>query len=333
MRGSRFGLGALLCTALLASVSSPPPLGRDAVPPDSSPFGVNAHVPTTADFRAMREAGFRWARVDLTWNWVEEAPGVFRWDELDRLAADARQADIRLVGILGYCPSWASSGPDIYHPPRSTAQWKRYVRAIVGRYRGDIRHWILWNEPNNRTFFRGTVQQYITQVLVPGARAVKEADPGALVCGPDLAHLAGCHWDTWMDAVLSQAGGCFDVITHHCYKDTAEEVFRQLEGPRWFWEAPSVLQILRRHHQETKPFFLTEAGWRSNKIGEKAQADRLDALLRGRASRPWIRKMFIYELCDSSAEPGYGLLRRDRSPKPAFVAVKRFIASHPGTRP
>lgn len=322
-------LAALLLLGLLSLAGRPEAQGREGDAAPRSPYGVNAHVPTTADFRAIQKAGFGWVRADLTWNWVEPTPGLFRWDELDRLTSDARTHGVRILGVLGYCPSWASSGPDIFYPPRDTAAFKRYVRAVVGRYRGDIRHWILWNEPNCNTYFRGSVGQYIDQVLVPGSRAVKEADPGARVCGPDLAHLSGCDWDAWMDRVLREQGTTFDVITHHCYRDTPAEVFKQLEGPKWFWEPPPVRDILNRHGQGAKPFFLTETGWRSTKVSEARQAENLAGLLRGVLDRPWIHRVFLYELRDSPAEPGYGLQRVDRSNKPAYRAVRKFIRENP----
>lgn len=321
-------LGFLLCAA-----SSPRAAGKGGGAEAPSPYGINAHVPTEEDYRTIQKAGFGWVRVDLTWNWVEPTPGLFRWDLTDRVVEGARERDIKVLGILGYCPPWASSGPDPFYPPKETAAWKNYVRATVARYRGQVRHWILWNEPNCRTFFRGDLDEYVARVLIPGARAVKEADPGALVCGPDLAHLGGCEWDAWLTRLMGEQGALYDVITHHCYKDDAGDVFRQLEGPKWFWEPPAVRDILKKAGQAEKPFFLTEAGWRSNKVGEKEQAANLVALLRGVGERPWIHKVFLYELRDSAFEPGFGLQRRDGSLKPAFRAVKRFIREHPAKTP
>jgi polysaccharide biosynthesis protein PslG len=329
MTRASLALAGLLGALLVASGPTARPAAEVPRGGGDSPFGINAHVATAREFRMLRQAGFRWARVDLTWNWVEAVPGDFRWDEMDRLAADARSEGVHLLGVLGYCPPWASSGPGPYFPPRSQAEWSRYVRAVVGRYRGEIRHWTLWNEPNCGSYFHGTVDQYIRRVLVPGARAVREADPEALVCGPDLAHLSGCDWDAWMGRILAEGGDRFDVITHHCYRDKPDEVFRQLEGPKWPWEPDPVRKILARYGQDKKPFFLTETGWRSDKTGERGQSERCADFLRGAASRPWIRRVFLYELRDSATEPGYGLLRRDYSPKPAYSALKRLIAGSP----
>ena len=273
----------------------------------------------------MRRGGIRWARIDLTWDVIEPEPGKYRWDVVDRVVADAEANGVNLLGILGYCPTWAASGPSPFFPPWDVAHWKEFVRTIVGRYKGRIRHWTLWNEPNSESFFRGTLDQYINVVLLPGAKAAKEADPDCRIVGPDLAHLSGADWDKWLDKILARAGGAFDVIGHHCYKGKPDDVLRELDGRKKPWEAPSVRQILEKRGAAGKPFWLTETGWRSTQVGEQKQAGYIVALLRGIAARSWIDKVFLFELRDSPSLPGYGLLRTDGTPKPAFEAYKGFI--------
>lgn len=290
--------------------------------------GVNAHMPTARDFAAMKKAGIRWARIDLTWDTVEPARGDFQWEMVDQIVHDAQANDVRLVAILGYCPPWASSGASRYDPPRSRKQWKAFVSMIVGRYRGCIDYWILWNEPNSKTFFRGTLQQFIYDVFIPGARAAKAANPRCRIVGPDLAHLLSCDWDTWLDRILAQAGSWIDVVSHHCYKNRPANVFRELEGGSLFRRRPTVHEILARRHMLDKPFWLTEVGWRSNEIGQSRQAGYIISLLKGVQRSKWIDKVFIYDLRDSRQQVGYGLLNIDGSPKEAFFAVKGFIAAN-----
>ena len=62
--------------------------------------------------------------------------------------------------------------------------------------------WGLWNEPNLPSYWQGSRREYIYQILIPGALAVRAADPSALVAGPDLAHLSSGSWDTWLREVL-----------------------------------------------------------------------------------------------------------------------------------
>ena len=290
-------------------------------------FGVNAHIPSKEDLAHMEQSGFGYVRVDFTWDAVEPERGAFRWDITDEVVRNAEARGIRLVAILGYCPRWASSGPDIHDPPKNVREWKGFVAAIVGRYKGRIRDWILWNEPNSPDFFKGTTEQFIREVLIPGARAAKEADPGCRIVGPDLAHLESAHWDTWLDKILAEAGSYLDVISHHCYKDSPSEVFRMLEGPSRPWEPPPVQQVIERRGQEGKPFWLTEVGWRSDRVGKDRQAGYLVSLLKGANQRRWISKVFIYELRDSPQEPGFGLLHYSGKPKPSYTAVAGYIRS------
>ncbi len=296
----------------------------------ASPFGVNAHIPTTSDFKRMYMAGISWARIDLTWDVIEPKRGLFRWDIIDRVVMDAKTYHVHLLGILGYCPPWASSGPGKNYPPGNISNWTGFVSQIVGRYKGRINYWSLWNEPNAETFFRGTVNQFIQEVFIPAAKAAKAANPDCRIVGPDLAQLSRSHWSVWLNTILKRAGPYIDVISQHCYKKKPGDVLKALDGKRHFWESRSVRSIIKRRHQADKPFWLTEVGWRSTEIGEKKQAGYIISLLKGIARRPWIKKVFIFELRDSPGLPGYGLLRQNGSPKYSYEALKGFIATANG---
>ncbi len=43
--------------------------------------------------------------------------------------------------------------------------------------------WGLWNEPESR--WNGSIESFVNVMMEYGARAIREADPNALVCGPD----------------------------------------------------------------------------------------------------------------------------------------------------
>ena len=290
-------------------------------------FGINAHIPSADDFDAIERAGFGFVRVDFTWDRMEPRRGQFRWDIMDPVVEEAEAHGIRLVAILGFCPPWASSGPSAFYPPRDVRDWKEFVSALVERYRGRVRHWILWNEPNSSTFFRGSTEQYIRQVLIPGAEAAKDADPDCKIVGPDLAHLSGAHWDSWLDKILAEAGSYLDIISHHCYKDKPAEVFRMLEGPSRPWEPQPVQAIIERRGQGAKPFWLTEVGWRSDRVGPANQSGYLISTLRSARQRGWISKVFLYELRDSPQEPGFGLMTYAGKPKRSYTDVRGFIRS------
>lgn len=291
-------------------------------------IGVNGHLPKTEDLDMIKDAKIGWVRVDLTWNWVEPKPKQYKWERIDRLVREAEERGINILAILGYTPAWASEEGDIHDPPRDVREWKEFVRTIVSRYKGRINYWSLWNEPNSRTFFRGSLDQFISEVLIPGSRALKEANPDAKVVGPDLAHLKGAKWDVWLEEILVKASDDIDIISHHCYKSKPRKVRKMLQGVVPPWDPPAVRRIIEKTGCVHKPFWLTEVGWRSNKVGEDTQKDYLLKFLETSEKMGWIDKVFIYELKDSPLEPGYGLLRENLEPKPAFLALKAFINEH-----
>ncbi len=317
---------ALALAALLIGVEMPAKHRPEDGPRPVNPyFGINAHIPTVDDVEAISRAGFGIVRVDFTWNVMEPRPGAYRWDISDGVVQDAEARGVEVFGILGYCPQWASSGKDEFYPPRSQAEWQAFVNAIVSRYRGHVRFWSLWNEPNSDSFFHGSVEQFIRQVLIPGAQAAKAADPNCRIVGPELAHLEGAHWDTWLDRILAEAGPSIDVISHHCYKPKPNEVFRMLEGPSRPWDSKPVQQIIEKNRQQGKPFWLSEFGWESTKVGQDRQTGYLISMLRQAPKRRWISRIFIYELRDSPREPGFGLMSYAGNPKPSYTAVRNFI--------
>ena len=319
--------------ALFAAIQSPAHRSsRSESRPPNPYFGVNAHIPTVDDVDAIAKAGFGIVRVDLTWNIMEPRRGEYRWDLSDPVVQDLEARGVQILGILGYCPAWASSGSDEFYPPRDVEDWKDFVTAMVYRYQGRIRYWTLWNEPNSNTFFHGSVEQFVRLVLIPGARAAKAVDPDCRIVGPDLAHLTGADWDKWLDRILADAGSVLDVISHHCYKDKPSEVLRMLEGPSRPWEPPPVQQVLERRGQEGKPFWLTEVGWRSTEVGQDKQTGYLISILRSSLRRHWISRVFIYELRDSLREPGFGLMSYAGKPKTSYTAVRHFIRSTPAPR-
>jgi hypothetical protein len=316
----------------------------------SNPYGMNIHAPTGSDLAAimakLQGAGIGWARIDMVWANVETAQGVFDWSVYDAIAAAAQTHGVQLMPILEDTPAWATSGPALTGVPQ-TAAWTDFCTQAVARYAGSIQYWEIWNEPNLTQFWAGTRQQYIDQLLIPGAAAVHAANPNAKVGGPALSHLGSADWYDWLDDVLMQAGGSLDFVTHHVYDTSGNEaVTAKLNATTvfggspslWGLVSPSVREVLENAGWFGKPVWLTESGWQSGPIGEARQAAYYGGLLgdwyTGLLGQSWLTRVFFYEMEDPPGGAStWGILNADGSAKLAYGAYQSFIASRGGPPP
>jgi polysaccharide biosynthesis protein PslG len=332
----------LLLALALASPASP------AAAVEASPFGINIHAPQGEELNALLDrvqaAGIGWVRIDFIWAWVEPARDTYDWRVYDAIVAAARARGIEVFATLAYTPAWATSGPAVTGVPNDPGQWAEVCSAAAQQFRGKIRYWGVWNEPNLAKFWSGSRQQYLDILLKPCADAIHAANPAAQVGGPDLAHLTSgdSDWYDWLNDVLVAAGDRLDFITHHVYdSDGHRDVGDRLDGSTVFgnrpslWDVvnPSVEEVLRNAGAWGKPFWLTETGWDSANSGETQQASWYGGLLNdwltGAPERSWLNKVFFYELADGPPPaPGWGILRADRSARPAYDTYRAFIAAH-----
>jgi hypothetical protein len=332
----------LLLILLLGAIVPP------ATAVEVSPYGINIHAPQGEELNALLDrvqaAGIGWVRIDFIWAWVEPARDQYDWRVYDAIAAAARARNIEVFATIAYTPPWATSGSAVNGVPDDPAQWAEVCGAAAQRYRNTIRHWGVWNEPNLDKFWAGSQQQYVDVLLKPCADAIHTANPAAKVGGPDLAHLTSgdSDWYDWLLDVLRQAGDRLDFATHHVYdSDGNRDVGDRLDGSTVFgnrpslWDAvnPSIEEVLREAGW-SKPVWITETGWNTaDGASESQQASWIGGLLNdwfsGNPDRSWMQKIFFYELADGPPPgPGWGILRADRSAKPAYDTYRAFIAAH-----
>src|SRR2546423_9404055 len=98
------------------------------------------------------------------------------------LVESAVKRHIILIPYVCYTPAWAASKPENYwrQPPKDPRLFGDFMERISARYRGRVRSWELWNEPNITPFWQGTVNQY--------AELVKAGAAGRWRSGPRGRH-------------------------------------------------------------------------------------------------------------------------------------------------
>jgi hypothetical protein len=208
-------------------------------------------------------ASWRLWDAGVTWPQLEPTRGNWDFTLLDRYVQLAAQHKVEIVLTLGLTPSWASARPEeasAYQPgnaaePRDVADWRDYVRTVALRYRGAIRNYEIWNEPNVRGTFTGTPATML-QLAQVAYDSLKAIDPGITVISPSPTASAGAGWLT----EFVEAGGCqyADVVGYHFYVTPSppEAMIPLIQ---------SVKKVLHSKPCRDKPLWNTESGWAAPK--------------------------------------------------------------------
>ncbi len=234
------------------------------VPVPSSYFDMNIlfhplnHVP----WPAAPLGG--WRTSHTSWADLEPEPGQWRFDLLDKYVGWSQEHRVPILMPLAYTPPWASSTPNastdvepgnppgLSGAPRDMNDWRVFVRTVATRYKGRIRNWEIWNEPNRPQSWTGSVEQMV--VMAREAYTIlKQIDPGCTVVSPAPTGVYGLKF---FDAYLAAGGARYaDVIGYHFYVGEHEppESMVALIG--------RVKTIVAKYGLAAKPLWNTEAGW------------------------------------------------------------------------
>lgn len=268
--------------------------------------GMCAHLPSPSDSRLMAQLGVRSARLDFNWFDFEPQRGQFTWQYLDTVMNAARANGLSVYATVAYTPKWASSDQSCtQHAQTETARcenkrpanqqdWVNAVTQVVTRYRGQVECWGIWNEPNLRTFYDGNQDQFVNEIFLPAAAAIRAADPTGRICGPELAGLTRSSnwngqsgtcvagscirngWERDLGQLLTRVGSHIDIVTHHVYKADAAGVMRALldgETVAGVLTHDSVKHVIEAAGHGHKEFWLTETGWEHPPQGSVSLAD------------------------------------------------------------
>ena len=307
-------------------------------------------------------AGSRWDRFDFRWNVIESEPGQFSFAPHERLISRDRDYGLDVVAILGSTAQWAaedcatlaqqdqavpwprghpplpqSTDDDLWWrpcPPKNLHlpwndpenYWGRYVYQTVQHFKDRVKVWEIWNEPDFSPFWVGSPAEY-ARLLQVGYQAVKAADPDATVLfgglaywtDPDFYRQTFQHLQTLEGAAANN--GYFDALSLHLYSNV-------------YALAPVITEI-RTEMMATigaHPIWLTETGvpiwggsqqpnpYPNSATAEEAAAYIIEAYAEARAAG--VEKFFVFSTHDESMSEAFGLIRNDRSVRPAYLAYQ-----------
>lgn len=295
----------------------------------------------------LREAGVPIVRWDFSWPALEPFAGVPEWGLHDILVSIVRENGLESLGILDYTPPWASGHEwaDPYESwnylaPQRLSDWGTFVFRTVDRYKGHVRQWAIWNEPNLSTFFAPADPAAYTALLREAYLAAKYADPNTFVVGGNLATPDNpAHFVDWdgrpakaltaedflAGMYASGAAGYYDALSFHPYTNP-------LHGTDSLIDKVSAFRaVMRDHGDAATPLWVTELGWptMADGVSEDQQAQWLTDSLTALLNSGEVSAVFWYNLRDKGSDPSawednLGLAHYDWSPKPAYVALKNL---------
>lgn len=209
-----------------------------------------------------------WRLWDIGMVWVTLEPSDDEWNlhKLDKAIRTAEEKGISLLVTLGQTPTWCAAKPYRYspygkkdsttRPPKDIKYWEDYIRTIATKYKGKIKYWELWNEPDLYWFYSGTIKEMVNLYKVAYA-IIKSINPESIVLSPPIASWGGGL--LWLNSFLRQGGKNYiDGIDFHYYTGK----FITPESLKY--HILSIKRIRKRNNISNKPIFNSEGGANNN---------------------------------------------------------------------
>jgi hypothetical protein len=238
--------------------------GPGTVPPTYFGLTINHNesipFPTALPFGAIRS----WDATDVSWDNINAASDVYDWSGFDAWMAYVSSHGLDVIYTFGRTPLWASSNPTAHTgygpgqcaPPTNISDWDNFVTAVVERAAGRIRYWELWNEPQDRTQYCGTIPQMVTMAQ-HAYKIIKAANPDFQVVTPATLYdnSAG---PKWLDIYFADGGTDYtDIVSFHGYLNAPAENHTQV--------IQEYRTITSKYNQQSKPLWNTESDWGNTK--------------------------------------------------------------------
>ncbi|MDE3091994.1 MAG: hypothetical protein KGJ80_21690, partial [Chloroflexota bacterium] len=288
------------------AVASPTPVPTPkpkALKMNSPEYSIQAFLwwrPEVAarDLNLVQYGGLTWVKQIFAWRDIEGAgKGKFDWSHPDDIVYLANAKGIDLLARLDNAPDWAAPGcfdtaKKTMGPAKNTQDWLDFLTAFVTRYRGRIRAYEVWNEPNlSREWCKQPPNPAAYVALLKASYAkIKSIDPTAMIISAGLTPTTQSNQDAMPDtqfvdqmyvAMNNNSNGYFDVLGVHAagFKappemspdDVAKNpTYNHGEGAAGriycFRHAEDVRKIMVAHGDSAKQIAILEFGWTSDPI-------------------------------------------------------------------
>ncbi len=302
-----------------------------------------------------RQANVGWDRVLFLWQEIQPSDPTDWYLEryLDRSGLrKTLESGLPIVAVVQGTPAWAAGSAGdgagavptgLDYPvddPRNTLG--RFMLRLANTYKGRIQAWVIWNEPDFRPGDSGTWWTWagntedLFKVVRTGYRAVKRVDPGATVVFPATTYFVDAvnQRELYLARVLREAAKDPEAARNGYYFDAV--AVNLYCAPDVIYRVPALYAAILARYGLSKPVWLTETNCpvyndaaaplepRARISTSEQAAYLIQAVALARAAG--YQRIGWYGMVDHDANSGiadrWGLLRPDRSPRPAFQAFE-----------
>lgn len=308
--------------------------------------------------RLASEAGFDAVVQVFSWLEIEPTREEWHWEYPDFVVRAAEYYGLDLIIRLDGLPAWAAEEATGGQVGDLFSDYAAFAGTVAQRYQGQIRDYIIWNEPNLAKEWGGRPPDpaAYTDMLRQAYEAIKTADPEATVISAGLAPTNHQNAEAMDDRMFLEAmyqagaGAYFDALGAHPYgfaypPDDPQGAHDGLNLARLL----DLRAIMEAYGDADKPIWVTELGWTTAGVGEgswltvtpQQQADYLTGAWRqARREWPWLQVLTVWNLSQGPRpEPveglpptdemaGYSLLDESGEPKPAYEALRAELWGH-----
>jgi polysaccharide biosynthesis protein PslG len=370
---------------LQTAVRPQPHLAPTALSPAGavSPFGVNTFLQEEVEpekrarsLELIRAAGFGFIRQEFVWEDIEiHAKGDFEdrrnvdaigvvdaWAKYDNIVELAEQNGVQIIARLSNPPAWSRALPPETvgdrAPPDDFNDFGDFAAAVAARYRGRVRYFQIWNEPNGNDEWglQNADPEAFTALLCLGYARIKAVNPEAVVLAGALTPTVAMDGRNMNDLVYFQrmyqagAGACFDVMSAQGYGLWSGPTDQRLRPNTINYGHNLFLRdIMVRNGDAAKPIWISEMGWNVAPEGMEARFGRVtleqqaryavEAYERAQSAWPWVGVVnywFFKRPADWEKEQSwyyFRMLEPDFTPLPVYEAVAEYANSAPAPRP
>lgn len=167
--------------------------------------------------------GIKRLRMQAGWAKTEKVAGVYSWAWLDKIIDDAVSRGLEPWLETSYGNSLYPGGggenlsAGIPTSPVALAAWDRWVHALVTRYKGKVKEWEIWNEPNFGDNIINTAEQ-VAELNIRTAKIIKRVQPNAKISGLAMGHIDLRYAEKFFEVLKKyKAFNLFNNFTYHDY--------------------------------------------------------------------------------------------------------------------